>query len=273
MKTSASTKHPPMSLILTHDVDWPLHGPGTAHVLARKDRFAPEIIRKVQDEGFNPYYGVPKVMEIEEQFGVRSTFLFRPRYDDGSEVGDYKQTMRELISGGWEIGLHCNKTSTVEEVRGEKQLVESAAGQTVFGTRIHYLNVGENTFGNLAAAGIKYDSSLSFNKSAVDVRNTGYLFKSGLTVFPLTFMDAYLFTYTHLTEETIVPFITKSLETLAAAGVRLATLLWHDNAVMMKGGRAYAELIKQLTALPNIAFLRGIDAFEMVQKQQIQNHR
>ena len=130
-------------LILTHDVDWPLQGPGKEHVLARRDRFAPEVVRKIEQEGFNPYFGVPKVMEIEEKFGVRSTFFFRPRYDDGTEVSVYAQAMRGLLAGGWEVGLHCNSTNTLQEVMAEKGAVEKAAGQTVFGSRVHYLKVAE----------------------------------------------------------------------------------------------------------------------------------
>jgi hypothetical protein len=256
------------TLIVTHDVDWPFNGPGKAHVLARRERFPAEVIQKVVDEDFNPYYGVPKVMEIEEKFGIRSTFFFRPKYDDGSPVGEYAKTMQNLISGGWEVALHCNKTSTLEEVCVEKRLVEKAAGKPVCGTRVHYLNVGEGTFANLLGAGIKYDSSLSFSKDKIDGRNTGYVDKEGLIVFPVTFMDAYLFTYMGLNEETIVPFMVKTIENLFASGVNVMTLLWHDNSVMMRGGRAYAELIKQLTALPKTTFLKGIEAFEMIQKQK-----
>lgn len=265
MKTSVvSSKR---VLIVTHDVDWPLHGPGSAHVLARKNRFAPDIIHKVIDEGFNPYFGVPKVMEIEEKLGIRSTFFFRPKYDDGSEVDKYEKTMRSLLSGGWEVGLHSNNTATLEEVAQEKGLLEKATGQPVYGSRVHYLKVSENTFANLKESGIKYDSSLSFNKEQIDTRNTGYLVKNGLVVFPVTFMDAYLFTYMGLTEETVVPFMVKTVEKLFASGVEIMTLLWHDNSVMMKGGRAYGELIKGLSATSNITFLKGIEAFELVQKQ------
>jgi hypothetical protein len=256
------------TLIVTHDVDWPFNGPGKAHVLARRERFPPEVMQKVDDEGFNPYYGVPKVMEIEEKFDIRSTFFFRPKYDDGSPVGEYAKTMQKLISGGWEVGLHCNKTSTLEEVCLEKGLVEKAAGKPVCGSRVHFLNVGEETFSNLVGAGIKYDSSLCFNKEKIDARNTGYVDKNGLIVFPVTFMDAYLFTYMGLNEQTIVPFMAKTIENLFTSGVNVMTLLWHDNSVMMRGGRAYADLIKQLTALPKIAFLKGIDAYEMIQKQK-----
>jgi peptidoglycan/xylan/chitin deacetylase (PgdA/CDA1 family) len=268
MNSSPTPPQTNRTLIVTHDVDWPFNGPGKPHVLARQDRFATEIIKKVDDEGFNPYYGVPRVMEIEEKFGIRSTFFFRPKYDDGSPVGEYAKTMQNLISGGWEVGLHCNKTATLEEVREEKGLVEKAAGKQVFGTRVHYLNVGEATFANLLGAGIKYDSSLSFSKDKIDSRNTGYIDKEGLVVFPVTFMDAYLFTYMGLTEETIVPFMAKTIQNLFDSGVNVMTLLWHDNSVMMRGGRAYADLIKQLTALPKITFLKGIEAYEMIQKQK-----
>jgi hypothetical protein len=256
------------TLIVTHDVDWPFNGPGKAHVLARQDRFPAEVIQKVVDEGYNPYFGVPRVMEIEEKFGVRSTFFFRPKYDDGSPVGEYAKTMQKLISGGWEVGLHCNKTSTLEEVIAEKGLVEKAAGKPVCGSRVHFLNVGEETFSNLAGAGIKYDSSLCFNKAKIDIRNTGYVAKKDLIVFPVTFMDAYLFTYMGLNEETIVPFMVKTIENMFTSGISVMTLLWHDNSVMMKGGRAYADLIKQLTALPKTTFLKGIEALEMIQKQK-----
>ena len=98
------------ALIVTHDVDWPLKGPGTAHILARQNRFDEGIISKVVSEGFNPYYGVPTITEIEERFGIRSTFFFRPKYDDGSQVQQYAGTIKALVKNGWEVGLHANNT-------------------------------------------------------------------------------------------------------------------------------------------------------------------
>ncbi len=260
------TKLDTRTLIITHDVDWPIHGPGKAHALARKDRFAPEIIKKIESENFNPYFGIQRVMEIEEKYGIRSTFFFRPRYDDGTGVEAYSETMRALLAGGWEVGLHSNNTTTPLDVASEKQTVEKAAGQPVYGSRVHYLKVTENTFANLAGAGIKYDSSLCFNKEQIDARNTGFLVKMGLVIFPVTFMDAYLFTYMHLTEEAVVPFVAKAVENLFSSGGKILTLLWHDNSVMMKGGRAYEQLMKQLTANSNTTFLKGIEAYQLINK-------
>jgi peptidoglycan/xylan/chitin deacetylase (PgdA/CDA1 family) len=256
------------ALIVTHDVDWPRKGPGTAHILARRNRFDEGIISKVVSEGFNPYYGVPTITEIEERFGIRSTFFFRPEYDDGSQVEQYAGTIKALVENGWEVGLHANSTSTVAEVVAEKEALERIMGKPVFGSRVHYLRVSADTFANLAGAQIKYDSSLTFEKEKIDPSNCGCLFKNGVAVFPVTFMDAYLFTYMGLTEKTIIKFVLKTMEKLFASGVQLMTLLWHDNSVMMKGGRVYADLMEKLASNLNVTFLKGIDAFELVQRQR-----
>ena len=253
-------------LIMTHDVDWPRNGPGTAHILARQNRFDAGIIRKVVNEGFNPYYGVPTIMEVEERFGVRSTFFFRPEYDDGSPVQQYEDTIKELVKNGWEVGLHANNTSSVGEVVAEKEALESVLGKPVYGSRVHYLRVSANTFSNLAEAQIKYDSSLTYEKEKINPKNTGFQFENGLVVFPITFMDAYLFTYMGLTEKTVTKFIIKKIEELFASGVQMLTLLWHDNSVMMKGGRAYSGLMEKLVENLDVTFLKGIDAFELVQR-------
>jgi peptidoglycan/xylan/chitin deacetylase (PgdA/CDA1 family) len=255
------------ALIVTHDVDWPRNGPGAAHILARRSRFDDGIIRKVSEESFNPYFGVPTIMEIEERLGIRSTFFFRPEYDDGSQVQQYADIMKALVENGWEVGLHANDTSTVEEVVAEKEALERALGKPVFGSRVHYLRVSPGTFSNLAGAQIKYDSSLTFEKEKVDSRNAGYLFKNGVVVFPVTFMDAYLFTYMGLTEETVIKFFMEAMDSLFASGVQIMTLLWHDNSVMMKGGRVYSDLMEKLASSSNVTFLKGIDAFELVQRQ------
>ena len=251
-------------LIVTHDIDWSLSGPGIQHVLDRKDRFPQEILDLVIKEGFNPYNGISKIVEIEEQVGVKSTFLFRPKYDNGREVGEYASTLRMLRQSGFEVGLHANDTSTLEQVKLEKSMIEQAAGSNINGCRIHYLRVVDNTFSNLKAAGFQYDSSLMFDKKNADPRDTDYLIRDGLVIFPITFMDAFLFSYTKLTEEKVVPYVLKNVEQLYEGGAKILTLLWHDNSVMMRGGRAYGELIKQLAAKSDVTFLKGIEAYQIV---------
>lgn len=254
---------------MTHDVDWPLKGPGIPHILARRNRFDEEVLRKVVTEGFNPYFGIPFLMEIEERLGIRSTFFFRPKYDDGSGVDQYGDVVKALLEGGWEIGLHVNDATTFESVASEKEKLEKVTGGPIYGSRVHYLRVTETTFHNLAKAHIKYDSSLMYRKAEVDVNNSGFLRKNGLIVFPVTFMDTYLFTYMSLTEATVAKFVLKSAEKLFAAGAKILTLLWHDNSILMRGGRAYPDVIKALSSISNITFLKGVEAFEMVRKAGI----
>jgi hypothetical protein len=85
-------------VFLSHDVDWSRRGPALDHVLARRDRFDEEILRRALEEGFNPYFGIPDVMEVEERLGLRSTFFFRSVYDDGLEVSCYEDVIRDLVS-------------------------------------------------------------------------------------------------------------------------------------------------------------------------------
>jgi peptidoglycan/xylan/chitin deacetylase (PgdA/CDA1 family) len=255
------------ALIVTHDVDWPRSGPGISHILARRDRFDPDVIRKVVDEGFNPYYGIPTIAEIEERFSIRSTFFFRPKYDDESRIDEYKDVLEDLVKDRWEIGLHLNDPTTVKEITTEKNSIERIVGAPISGSRVHYLRVSEDTFSNLAKAGLRYDSSLMYSKEKIDIRNSGCLLNRGLVVFPITFMDAYMFTNMGVTEKTVVSFVLKAMDKLFASGVQIMTLLWHDNSVMMKGGRAYSNLIGQLVSRSDIIFLKAIEAFELVQKQ------
>ena len=235
--------------------------------MARQDRFTPAILQKVQEANFNPYFGVTKICEIEEKHGVRSTFFFRPVYDDGSPVAEYAKTLRDLRAHGWEVGLHANNTATLQDVNDEKRLVEQALGAPIVGCRVHCLKIQENTYPNLKAAGIKYDSSLSYNKHTTASKNTGYIEVCGVTVFPITYMDAYLFTYMKHTEKSIVPYIVKTAAELYEGGAELLTLLWHDNSVMMKGGRVYPKLVEKLAAL-DITFLTGSQAYQIVQERK-----
>ena len=60
-------------VFLSHDVDWRKNGPSLEHIMARKDRFSPEIINELPQK--NPYYNIPEYMEIEEKYDTRSTFF------------------------------------------------------------------------------------------------------------------------------------------------------------------------------------------------------
>ena len=79
-------------IFLSHDVDWSYEGPSKNHILERKDRFDSEIFANTKPE--NLYRNIPKYMELEERFGIRSTFFFRTVYENGNL----------MISGTWSNG-------------------------------------------------------------------------------------------------------------------------------------------------------------------------
>ena len=80
-------------IFLSHDVDWRRQGPPTEHILERKDRFDTEIFAKTKPE--NLYRNIPEYMELEEKFGIRSTFFFRTLYENGN-VDDYEDDIQTL---------------------------------------------------------------------------------------------------------------------------------------------------------------------------------
>lgn len=255
-------------LVLTHDIDWSIRGPGVRHILERKNRFDDDIIKRVLEEGFNPYYGIPTIMEVEERLGVRSTFFFRPYYDDGTSVDLYGDVIKELVRRGWEVGLHNNIVTDREAVSKEKKTLENIVGAGIKGCRVHYLRIKLDNLRVLKDAGFLYDSSIVFTKDKLDYRNAGFLVVNGLVEFPITFMDAYLFTYMKLSEEKVVNFIAESLDELIRRGIRYATLLWHDNSILMRGGRVYPKLLEYLASREDIIILRGIDAYNQVASEE-----
>jgi len=222
-------------LLLTHDVAWGRNGPSISHTLARRERFEIGIIHKVIKEGFNPYFGIPNIMDVEEKLGVYSTFFFRVKYNDGSSVELYEDVIKDLIRSGWEVGLHNNDVSSVEAVKAEKKFLERIVGKTLKGCRVHYLRINLNGLSVLKKAGFLYDSSIVFSKDKVDVRNAGYMVVDGLVEFPITFMDAYLFTYMGIPENKVIKFITTSINEFGNRGIKLVTLLWHDSSINMRG--------------------------------------
>lgn len=252
-----------VKVIITHDIDWPIKGPGRHHILQRKERFDEATISKItRDETYNPYYGIPEMMELEEKHGLRSTFFFRPAYDDGSPVNQYRQVIRDLVDGGWEVGVHINDAELLSSIKNEKEAVERVTGRPVQGSRVHYLKIRFDDLFLLEKAGLKYDSSVSFSKDSLDKKNTGYITNGNLVIFPITIMDAYLFTYMHVPEEKIIEHVGRALDLASTSG--LMTILWHDNVLKMKGGRIYPKMLEFLASQENVDIMRGIDAYELV---------
>ena len=130
-------------VFLSHDVDWPRQGPSINHIMERKERFDPIFWNELETK--NLYYNTPEIMEIEEKFGVKSTFFYRTKYENGDFL-DYEDDIKTLQNGGWEIGLHSdpNSINNFESLKMEKNSLENLTKKPVSGKRVHYLAFNNN---------------------------------------------------------------------------------------------------------------------------------
>ena len=251
-------------IFLSHDVDWRIQGPPLEHILSRKERFEPELFEKTKPKDL--YRNIPDYMELEEKFGVRSTFFFRTFYENG-DVLDYKDDIKQLQKLNWEIGLHTDPSSIddLDKIRLEKEKLESITGKQIVGNRVHFLNYSPELLNKLEKLGFNYDSSLRHSKDRIDEKEMGYSRIHGIVEFPVTLMDAYLFTYMKIKEEKIISEFQKTLELgRSISENNVISVLWHDNVLKMKGGRMYKQILEFLTSQDDVEIKSGIDLVKIL---------
>jgi len=256
------------ALCLTHDVDRPFK---TYHTLyyALRDR-DPEHLRSLWP-GTNSFWTFDRIMELEDDLGVRSAFYFlseqrlfgdRPPREwltkDGWRLfgGRYSLDDRrivdliaELDAGGWEVGLHGSYESPTDRERlaAEKRTVERVVGKPIRGGRQHYLNLSlPETWQHHAAIGLDYDCSLGSSE--------GYGFEHGYSVrrpfddefvvFPLSIMELAL-----PNVETDLEGAWRECERVlaeAADNGAVMTVLWHPRFFSELDFPNYAALYRRL---------------------------
>ena len=252
-------------IFLSHDVDWRRQGPPVEHVLERKDRFDSEIFANTKPE--NLYRNIPKYMELEERFGIRSTFFFRTVYENGN-LSDYEDDIQSLLKGNWEIGLHTDPQSVndIEKIRQEKEKLESLTKTPIIGNRVHFLNYNSELPIKLKKLGFVYDASLRYSKNKIDEKEMGHSKIDGVIEFPVTLMDAYLFTHMGIKEEGIIPEFKKTIEIgRNFSDVNVISVIWHDNVLKMKGGRMYEKILEFLTSQDDVKILPGKDLVKILE--------
>ena len=256
-------------IFLSHDVDWRKQGPEKEHIIARKDRFENSVFKRVNQE--NLYYNFLEIMDLEEKFGVRSTFFFRTYYENGNYL-DYEKEITSLMDGNWEIGLHSdgNSIKNIDLLQNEKTNLETLTRKPIFGNRVHYLTFDNKLLSQLHQIGFTYDSTMKKYKNRISIDDMNYRKIDGVIEFPITIMDTYLFSYLGVTEENILNIFE---ETISAARcknesdtIKIITLLWHDNVLKMKGGRMYKNILEYLTSQNNIKIMKGVDLVNIINK-------
>lgn len=248
-------------VFLSHDVDWKFEGPSKQHILDRKDRFDKSVLDNL--DTINPYDNFNEIMTIEEKYDSRSTFFFRTKYEDG-DFRDYENQIHELEQGNWEIGLHLDPDSiySMSEIKKEYDDLSSITKNKIIGNRVHYLNYNDLLLSKLKNLGIKYDSSLKHSKRDLVNEDFGF-YKKEIIQFPVTIMDAYLFAYMGITEENLISFFERVLNT----DNKIFTIVWHDNVLKMKGGRMYEVVVKYLHS-KDVIFCTGKEMCDLIEPRR-----
>ncbi len=255
-----------VTVFLSHDIDYSKKGPPLEHIVARKDRFDSTEFSNFEADKVSLYYNIPDLMDMEERAGIRSTLFFRPAYETG-DLESYEDDIHELIRRGWEVGLHVNDPVNVI---AEKKILETIAKQEIYGCRVHFLRWNKAMYSVLQKLGIKYDSSVCFYKDRLDPENMRFLVWDGILVFPITLMDAYMFTYMKIPEERILSLVSEALKMTREEG-NLMTILWHDSSIKMIGGRKYKEVLEYLTSQEFVRIVTGLQAYDICRKNMVKS--
>jgi peptidoglycan/xylan/chitin deacetylase (PgdA/CDA1 family) len=255
---------------MSHDVDWRRQGAPIDHIIARKDRFDSEIIQNARVK--NPYYNIPDYMYLEEKYNIRSTFFFRTIYENG-DYRDYEEDIKALHKGGWEIGLHCDPSSIhdLAKIQDEKKKIEEFTNSSINANRSHYLAFSTKLPIILNSLGFLYDSSYRKSKDKISKEDMGYEMLNGIIEFPVTLMDAYIFTFMHIPEDKIVNLFHNTLDNARKQNseFNVITVIWHDNVLKMKGGRIYENILEFLSSQEDVVINRGIDLANIIVKEKL----
>lgn len=247
-----------MLVILTHDIDWSRRGPSIHHVLDRLNRFCFNDRLYFFSLRENIYDGISMIMEYEYRQGVKSTFFFRPIYDDNTTAELYSDIISELRRGGWEIGLHANN-STIDNIAKEKIIIENLYAEKIKSLRVHYLKISINIIPMLKTINIRFDSSLTLSRYKFTEESGNCINFDGVIELPITIMDTYMFTYWGIDPSNAYTKLVEMLKILYARGVKISTILWHSNSVRMIGGRDYLKFIEEIWRYEWIIPMRVID--------------
>lgn len=211
------------------------------------------------------------MITLEDRLGVRSTLFFitmpgkagvmpgslRPAPANRAafyRLADYLPVLRDLVQGGWEIGVHgINAWRSEADARLELNALRAVVpDQQCVGIRMHWLYSVPGMWSHLESAGFAYDATLGWNDRVGFPENRYHPFRPNgsqrFSVLPLNVQDGALVRdgYTGLTLEGAWQ---EMLGLLSAARTKRAvlTVLWHNTsfAPPRLWSEFYERLIKQ----------------------------
>jgi hypothetical protein len=236
---------------ITHDVD-NIRRP-FRHILSVRRRFSSADLLMAGLGLRSLYNNIALVARLEKERAVHSSYFFlTSNYDLGSMAAQLARLKRD----GWEVGLHGGIGTRDSLVLMKEDIARfvKTLGYSPVGVREHFLQFDyARTWQIMEEAGFAYDTTVGTRDSLG--------FRIGLCVpfhppakdwnpmklleLPLVLMDTTLWGYLKLSEEEGLKR-TRDLVSLVSATGGLFTLLWHQEAVRMKGGRIYPRVLDDL---------------------------
>lgn len=193
----------------------------------------------------DPWWNFDKMTDQEKRLGIRSSFYFlkkeHKKMDSRYQFSDpkIKELIKQLISDGFEVGLH----GTIHSAKHESSMMEQVReltktlGHKPRGIRQHYLRFFHpRTFKLQIKAGLKYDTSLAFAEHEGYRNGYCYPFKPydfaldqmlDIWEIPLTMMEVTMLNYRQVElDELKTSAFQLIVEARKFGGI--FSLLWHN---------------------------------------------
>ncbi|MDA4116827.1 MAG: hypothetical protein OK455_00590 [Thaumarchaeota archaeon] len=241
----------PFAVCLTHDVDniaRPME-----HILKVQDRFEKEDLEKAKRGLLSLYDNIEHIAKREGDSGFHSSFYF---LSSNYPLEQVKPSARRIHKKGWDVGLHGDfgTHDSLAMMRKAMKRFEEGIGLKPRGLREHFLKFDfakswrvmedarfdyDTTVGNNDELGFKLGLAAPFHPPD-DKWNPMRLLE-----LPLSLMDTTLWGYLKKTEEEGFDDVGNFIDMVGDVE-GLFTLLWHQEAVRMKGGRIYWRILKEI---------------------------
>jgi hypothetical protein len=226
------------------------------------------------------YWCFDRIQKLESEMNVRSIFIFSglrpdsknsetlkcrlrswlmdPLYDVNQK--EIKKKIHELLSKGWEIGLHpsfdsWDKTGMISD---EKKQLERVTQMNINTCRQHWLRFSwEKTWHAQETAGLKTDMTIGFNdrpgfRNGVALEyhpwNLGTEKKHRIKVIPTVLMDSHLYDYIPMENAQRKNEIAKWIGEIQKVN-GTAAVIWHQRVFSPDYGwhRGYEQLLSILS--------------------------
>jgi hypothetical protein len=210
---------------------------------------------------------IDKYVEIEKT--TNSTFFLIPFKDTPGDnisksnvkrrstkydISDIRESVKRLVSQGFEIGLHgIDAWHSVEYARRELDRIAEFNKGSEIGIRIHWLFFKNDSYRILEDAGFSYDSTCGYNDAVGFRAGTLQVFRpigaKNLLEIPLHIQDTALFfsKRMNLSEREALE-LCQELCTMAKSHGGVLTILWHDRSLAPERlwGDFYMSLLSKI---------------------------